>query len=200
MELDKRIVYLKNNEQKRTFYSRNRGILESKGEYILVIDPDDLIINNILIKAYETAKKYDLDIVQFYAVCGNFESQSLLKVMKYKSGILKNNSEIKNNFYNTISRNLWDKLIRREVYVESVKFMKKEFYNQLYFLNNDDTAFFGILHKANTYGFLEQVGYFYVFKPKGSYCYRTDPKNMNLIFRSVFNNMKYFIYNQLIQL
>ena len=78
--------------------------------------------------------------------------------------------------------------------------MRKEFYNQLYFLNNDDTAFFGVLHKANTYGFLEQIGYFYIFKPKGSYIYRLDPKNMNLIFRSVFNNMKYFIYNQLIQL
>ena len=168
MKLDKRIVYLKNNEQKRAFYSRNRGILESKGEYILVIDPDDLIVNNILIKAYETAKKYELDIVQFYAVCGNFESQSLSKIVKYISGILKN------------------------VYVESVKFIRKEFYNKLYFLNNDDTAFFGVLHKANTYGFLEQIGYFYIFKPKDSYCYRTDPKNMNLIFRSVFNNMKYF--------
>ena len=192
MKKDKRIIYLKNDERKRAFYSRNRGILKSKGEYILVVDPDDLLLNNILIKAYETAKKYNLDIVQFYALCGGFESQSLLKVMKYKSGILKNNSEIKNNFYNTISRNLWDKLIRREIYVESIKFMRKEFYNQLYFLNNDDTAFFGVLHKANTYGFLEQIGYFYIFKPKGSYIYRLDPKNMNLIFRSVFNNMKYF--------
>lgn len=94
MELEKRLVYLKNNEQKRIVYSRNRGILESKGEYILVIDPDGLIVNNILIKAYETAKKFDLDIVQFYAVWGNLESQSLLKIMKYNSGILKNNSEI----------------------------------------------------------------------------------------------------------
>jgi len=45
MKLDKRKVYLKNNEQKRTYYSRNRDILEPKGEYILVIDPDDLILN-----------------------------------------------------------------------------------------------------------------------------------------------------------
>ena len=192
MKKDKRIIYLKNDEQKGAFYSRNRGILKSKGEYILVVDPDDLLVNNILIKVYETAKKYNLDIVQFYALCGDFESQSLLEVMKYKSGILKNNSEIKNNFYNTISRNLWDKLIRREIYVESVKFTREEFYNQLYFLNSDDTAFFGVLHKANTYGFLEQIGYFFIFKPKGSYIYRLDTKNMNLIFRSVFNNMKYF--------
>ena len=33
MEKDKRIIYLKNNINKRTFYSRNIGILETKGEY-----------------------------------------------------------------------------------------------------------------------------------------------------------------------
>ena len=34
MEKDKRIIYLKNNISKRTFYSRNKSILEAKGEYI----------------------------------------------------------------------------------------------------------------------------------------------------------------------
>ena len=33
--------------------------------------------------------------------------------------------------------------------------MREEFYNELYILNNDDTAFFGLLHSAETYGFLE---------------------------------------------
>ena len=33
-----------------------RKILFSKGKYILIVDPDDLLLNNILIKAFETAK------------------------------------------------------------------------------------------------------------------------------------------------
>ena len=70
MKKDKRIVYLKNKEKKGPFVSRNKGILNSKGDYILVIDPDDLLVNNILIKAYETAKQYNLDIIQFYALRG----------------------------------------------------------------------------------------------------------------------------------
>ena len=193
MEKDKRIIYLKNNINKRTFYSRNRGILEAKGEYILIIDPDDLLINNILIKAYETAKKYDLDIVQFYVIAGFFGSpKSKLDHYKYKSGILKNNTEIKNNFYNTISRNLWDKLVKREIYIKSIKFMREEFYNELYILNNDDTAFFGLLHSAETYGFLEQIGYFYVYKTSEIYVFKYDPKNSNLIIRTIFNSMRYF--------
>ena len=185
-------IYLKNSRKKRAFYSRNKGILFSKGEYILVIDPDDLLINNILIKAYETGIKYNLDIVQFYALIGYIESPNLWIKLKNKSGILLNNTEIRNNFYHCLSRNLWDKLVRKNIYIKSVNFMRKEFYNELYYVNNDNTAFFGLLHVANTYGFLEQIGYFYITRPKGSYYYRTDPKNMNLIFRSIFNNMKYF--------
>ena len=94
MEKDQRIILLKNEENKRAFYSRNKGILAAKGEYILVIDPDDLLINNILIKSYETAKKYNLDIVQFYLMIGYSQTPYLWRSLKYKSGILKTNAQI----------------------------------------------------------------------------------------------------------
>ena len=191
MEKDKRIVYLKNEVNKRTFCSRNRGILEAKGEYILVIDPDDIIINNILIKAYVTAKKYDLDMVQFYMLIGYRHTPHLWRELKYKSGFLRNNTEVRNIFYNSISRNLCDKLIRREVYVKSVKFMKEEFYNENYRVNDDDTAFFGLVHVAETYAFLEQVGYFYISRYPGTPS--VNPLgDANKKFRSIFNIMKYF--------
>lgn len=192
MKKDKRIIYIKNFINKRAFYSRNKGILKAKGEYILCVDPDDILVNNILLKAFEAAKKYDLDIVHYYALKGYYESPKLWGELKYKSGILKSNDEIRDNFYHSISRCLWDKLVKRNIFRKSVKFMKKEFYHELYYINNDNTAFFGLLHTAQTYGFLEQIGYFYITRPNGSYYYRKDPKNMNLIFRSIFNNMKYF--------
>ena len=80
----------------------------------------------------------------------------------YKSGILSSPSEIKDNFYHTISRNLWDKFVRRETYVKSIKFMREEFYNQIYIWNSDDTSFFGLLNTVQSYGFLEEIGYLYV--------------------------------------
>ena len=129
MEKDKRIVYLKNDINRRAFYTRNIGILNAKGEYILVIDPDDILLNNILSKAYQTAKKYDLDIVQFYIMMGYFDVPAVRKNLKYKSGILRNNSEIRDFFYNGLSKNLVDKLIKREIYQKSVGFMRKEFSN-----------------------------------------------------------------------
>ena len=115
MKRDKRIVLIKNNVNRGAFYSRNKGILHAKGEYILVIDPDDLLINNILIKVYETAKQFNLDIVQFYVLRGYYESPKLWKALKNKSGVLKNNEEIRNNFYFGHSWNLWDKLVRKNI-------------------------------------------------------------------------------------
>ena len=40
---DIRIIYLKYNINKGAFFSRNKAIYEAKGEYILILDPDDLI-------------------------------------------------------------------------------------------------------------------------------------------------------------
>ena len=49
MNKDKRIFYYKNTENKGQFYSRYKGIKQSTGEYTIVIDPDDLLLNDILI-------------------------------------------------------------------------------------------------------------------------------------------------------
>ena len=192
MEKDKRIIYLKNDVNRKTFYSRNKGILNSSGKYILIIDPDDLLLNNILIKAYATAIKYDLDIVQYYFMIGNYGSHYVWKRLKYKNGILRGNSEVRKLFYYGITRNICDKLVRREVYIKSIKFMKKEFYNEDYHVNDDDTAFFGLVHVAESHGFLEQVGYLYVLKPGVPSHSIVDIKRVDNFFRSVFNNLKYF--------
>ena len=40
---DKRIKYIKNLVNKGQFFSRNKAVLYAKGEYILIIDPDDLL-------------------------------------------------------------------------------------------------------------------------------------------------------------
>ena len=42
--------------------SRNKAVLLSRDKYILIIDPDDFLLNNILIKCYEVAKKFNLVI------------------------------------------------------------------------------------------------------------------------------------------
>lgn len=191
MKEDKRIVYLKNKINKRQFYSIARGILYSKGEYILSIDPDDFLLNNILIKAYETAKYYDLDIVQFYMIV-----EMNIWSIKYKGGIICGNENLRNLFYYGTSRNLPDKLIKRSVYINAINFMKKELLYEDYHKHTDDTFFFGIIHVANSYCFLEQIGYFYNVDPNRNlkHAIKMDKATKNnKDIKSLFNIMKYFI-------
>lgn len=191
MKEDKRIIYLKNEINRMQYYSIARGILNSKGEYILSIDADDFLLNNILIKAYETAKYYDLDIVQFYILM-----KMKIWPMKYKSGIICGNENLRNLYYYGNSRNLPDKLIRRNVYINAIKFMKKELFNEDYHIHTDDTFFFGIIHFANSYGFLEQIGYFYNMDPNRNLKHTIKDNKIleiNKDIKSLFNIMKYFI-------
>ena len=188
---DKRIVYLKNKINKGQYYSINKGVLNSKGEYILSIDADDLLINNILIKVYETAKEYNLDVLQFYMILNNY-----LGKFKYKSGIVCDNINIRNIFYYGETRNLPDKLIKRQIYIKSIHFMPKILYNEDYYIHPDDTTFFGIIHFIDSYGFLEQIGYYYNNEPnrKPKQIIKEDKSiKSNREIKSLFNIMKYFI-------
>ena len=192
MEKDKRIIYLKNKLNRRAFYSRNRGVLFSKGEYILIVDPDDLLLNNILYKAFKIAKYYNLDIVQYYALRGSYSKNKIWCKNKYKSGILYN-EEVKDVFFNSVSRTLWDKLIKKNVFIKGIEFMKEEFHKIRYFLHNDDVIFWGIINSANSYGFLEEIGYFYNYEnPDSTIHHYFDPKYMNDIFYSLFTTLKYY--------
>ena len=56
-----------------------------------------------------------------YSLMNNIKSQKRFDI------------NIRNIFYYSVSRNLCDKLIKREVYVKSIKFMKKELYNIFYY-------------------------------------------------------------------
>ena len=192
MEIDKRISYIKNKENKGAFYSRNIGVLNSKGEYIFLVDIDDYILNEILIKSYITAKIYDLDILHFYVMAGDFKKNIFWKVLKYKSGILRGDKVINVFLYGT-TRNTWDKLIKREVFVKSIKFLDKKDLDKNYVVYNDDLCIFGLFKVAKSYGFLEEIGYIYNWGVPNSTTHKyEDNKYTNDIFRSCFNLMEIF--------
>lgn len=190
MKKDKRIIYIKNLVNKGQFYSRNKAALFSKGEYILIVDPDDFLLNNIIEKSYITASKYNLDIVHFHHIVGNITNNSLFN--KNISGIFYK-PQIKNIFFTIQDRYLWDKLIKRKIFIKSIYIMKKKFRKQRFPIHNDDVACFGIFKVASSYGFLEQIGYFYNRGNENStHNQNYKNKNINGRYLSLFSIMKYY--------
>ena len=71
--------------------------------------------------------------------------------------------------------------------------MKEEFHKIRYFLHNDDVIFWGIINSANSYGFLEEIGYFYNYEnPDSTIHHYFDSQYMNDIFYSLFTTLKYY--------
>ena len=69
--IDKRIILIKNNKRRGTLISKNIGVFKSVGDYLLFVDPDDLLTENTLIHLYNLAIKNNFDLIRFHTYTGN---------------------------------------------------------------------------------------------------------------------------------
>ena len=191
MQIDKRIIYIKNRSNKGQFYSRNKAALLSRSKYILIIDPDDFLLNNILIKSYKVANRFNLDIVQFYHVMGDYSENHLYILNPISTPIYQPTTN--KVFFNNPTRYLWDKLIKKDIFLNSIYFMNKKYRKERFVIHNDETACFGLFKIAFSYGQIEEVGYFYNRNISNSTTSKNFfPENLNGRFHSIFSTMKYY--------
>ena len=191
MKFDKRIIYIRNKSNKGQFYSRNRAVLLSRGKYILIIDPDDFLLNDILIKSYKAANRFSLEIVQFYHLMGNYSKNYLYILNQISKPIYQ--PKTKTVFFNNPTRYLWDKLIKKNIFIKSIYFMHEKYRKERFVIHNDETVCFGLFKTANSYGQIEEVGYFYNRNNSNSTTTKNFlPENLNGRFHSIFSIMKYY--------
>ena len=63
---DKRIKIITNKKNRGALYSKSIGILKAKGQYIMILDSDDLFINeNIFNICYNEAIQEGIDLIEF---------------------------------------------------------------------------------------------------------------------------------------
>ena len=164
---DKRIKIIKNKKRKGTFLARNIGVVYSKGKYILIPDPDDIIINNILSKCYKLAEKYQYDIIRFIIYDGNKKvrfnnlnnniEKSEVNQPKLSTFIFYSNNELKINDFN-----IYNKFIKKDIYIISLISLNK-FYLRMYMTFYEDQIINYILHRtAKSLIFIENIGYYYL--------------------------------------
>ena len=66
---DERIKIINNTKNSGLLFSRAMGIINSKGEYLMNLDPDDQLLGkNNLNYLYNTAKKLNVDFITFFIV------------------------------------------------------------------------------------------------------------------------------------
>jgi len=195
---DERIILIKNNKNKGTLISRNIGIINSRGKYIIMPDADDILSENILKTCYENAIKNDIDIIRFNIYIGNenifFDYYvNKLKIKPIFQPELKTYLFYGLNTLEQIDFNLSNKFIKRDAFLRALTSMNKFYLNQ-YMINYEDGLMNYILYRtAKSYAFIKRIGYYYLLnnqsislKPK---------KNYEDNFKFIFLQLKFVIEN-----
>ena len=175
---DKRIKLLNHNNNKGVYFSRVEAILSSKGKYIILMDPDDLYLNeNLFEELYNYNLKFNLDIIEFIVFHQIEGRRNIFYPKKHLEShfhnfsnniiIQPNLSEILfhtpiNNLYTySICRNIWNKMVRRKVFLDMHIFIGLDYFNDFVITSDDMAMNLIIYHFANNYSNIYLPGYMY---------------------------------------
>lgn len=153
-EYDTKIIFI-NQPNSGSSATRNRGVQNAEGEYILHIDSDDFIEHNYLSLMYESAVKFDADVVvcDFY----KFINGEDIYIQDYKKidGLV-DHSDYMFHLIRTkkTHHNVFNKLIKRDLALEFS-------YPNGIFLGEDLFAIFKIMSSAKRIAKLNQSFYHY---------------------------------------
>ena len=225
---DCRIKLINHSKNLGVYNSRVDAILASKGKYIYLLDPDDMLINpNILKELYKYNTKYNLDIIEFTVIRYNeIKDYLFLKDKKDHAHQLRNNiiyqpelSDIfffnpgSNNYSMVQCRNIWNKLIRRIIILNTIKYLGKKNYNKIFITAEDTMINLISFHFAKNYSNIYLPGYMYNIR-KESMTHGKKKKKKKILFYynhflylkqlyvyiKEFNKDRNFLYYELIEI
>ena len=199
---DNRIKTINHLNNSGVYNSRVDAFFLSKGKYILLMDPDDMLLNPKLFEdLYKYNLKYNLDIIEFTTVCYH-EKTSNLEVKKkkyhyhYLDGIIYQPqlSDIyfydpqTKNYSDVQCRNIWNKIIRREILLKAVNYIGKIYYKELFITAEDTIINLMSLHFAKNFSNIRLPGYMYNIREKSMTHGKTN-KTQKILFD--YNHLLY---------
>ncbi|AFR69392.1 glycosyltransferase/CDP-glycerol:poly(glycerophosphate) glycerophosphotransferase [Brachyspira pilosicoli B2904] len=220
---DSRIVLIKNKENMGVGYNRNIGIKEAKGEYIGFIDSDDYISEDYYENLYNTAKKYNSDVVNTLNVSNDKEGNifnywchidnfvKIKKYYEYESNNLFNNVDFYSKYlvtFNPVNKIFLKKFILdKDIYfiekkinaAEDADFIIRLFLNSpKVSFNNHSKYFYRINSNSSTsmsYKYLKyNLSAIEYMENTINYCKDKFPSYLNLVYAKVWPSPLYQFY------
>ena len=184
---DKRIKLIRNKKNMGTLYSRYIGELNSNGEFFIFIDCDDIVMKKGIFNSYKYIKQNKIDIIQFHIIRQN---ENLIFINNFSNNYTK-------TIYEEYNYALWNKLIKREIVNKAFKWIGEKFLKEKILIHNDCIILFSLLRNANSYKYIDEIGYYYYYasnKDSASRFWKKFEKS-NEIFHGLFANIK-FLYER----
>ena len=173
-----RIKIINHSKNLGVYTSRIEAILNGKGKYTILMDPDDMFLNeNLLQELFSYNSQFNLDIIEFsvyqqydgtrkiYYPDNHFESHyhNFPKNIIYQpelSNLLYFNPGT-NEYSHTICRNIWNKMINRKIFFDMYIYIGIDYFKE-FVITSDDMLMNIIVNQfANNYSNIELPGYLY---------------------------------------
>ena len=196
-ERDKRIILIENKKNKGTFASRNIGVLKSRGQYIVLPDPDDILSQDCLTFFYNFAIKNDYEIIRFYIYRGKRNIYFGNHVKPQKSRLIQQPELSTYLFYalkvlRQIDYNVSNKFIKREALIRALNLISKDIF--IYMINFEDGVLNYFLYRTSKTFFLKKkIAYYYIKNSQSVTSRRINTLDLKFIFfhlKFVFENSK----------
>ena len=175
---DSRIKIINHTINKGVYYSRMEAILNSNGKFIILMDPDDMFLNENLFKElYEYNLKNNLDVIEFTVYHQIEGRRNIIYPKKHFENHYHNFSKKiinqpqlskllfkvpnKNYYSYSICRNVWNKMIRKEIFALVHEFIGLDYFNKFVITADDMVINLIIYHFAHNYSNINLPGYMY---------------------------------------
>ena len=201
-EEDPRIKIINNEKNMGALYSRNIGILNAKGKYIMNLDNDDLFLDkDVFDVLYKEIEKTNYDIIGFNCVDAPSYNPIITQIYedylhRHKVGLTVTQPElkyfpiVKNNKFEPNDYHVWGRLVKTNVYKKAINNLgisaigEDRKYNFLSWA--EDSAMSVVLFKfAESYKFIEKYGLFH-------YVARTTASNTQPQAKKFFGELYFF--------
>ena len=134
---DKRIKVINNQINMGAAVSRNTGLENASGKYVIFLDADDFFYPHMCKQSFETAENFKSDIVIFgyetYEADSYNENVPFFKIKKFKNKEITEQSQKVDLLY-YVNLAPWNKLVNREMLIRNnIKFQDIPNANDVYF-------------------------------------------------------------------
>ena len=168
-EKDSRCRILQHEKNGSLVAARYTGMKDAKGDYILYVDSDDYLANNMVEELLEKAKQFNCDIVMCNTtIVTKFSQEKELDDESIQ--VFEGNDIVENYLYqrNDFCSGIWNKLIRMEI-IQDLEFPKG--------INSEDYYMYSfIYYRAKKMIKYNKCLYYYRIR-KGSICKSDFCKN-----------------------
>ena len=192
-EEDKRIILIKNSKRKGTLINKNIGAFISNGEYLLFVDPDDLLSKDILNYLNNLLKEKNYDLIRFHLYTGD-KSLNLPYISNYlKRSIIYKPDIYFSLFYGfgqlfQLDFYITNKLIKRNLFISALNSINDYYLKQFMIDCEDGLINFMLYRLSQSLSIIKKIGYYYIVTNQSI---TNDSDNFKIRLRSNFLYFKY---------